>query len=1046
MPQVSAADLAALRDQEGQFSRFYLGVLVPATVHTSQINHANIPRGRRTIAFDTGAYSAGFATVTEGMTLWVGTTADSHDICKLRIRTYTTGDGGVTGSFLVCEHNFLLEDNYHLTVKEEFKLWPRHARAEQAGLWPVRYNDYDIAYSGQNKDVQRDPIVRMGPPAVAIRDGATGLATVRFWSDSGAAPGGNAPGSYAWAWRGGTPATAATAGTEGTPHVVTWDDTGSYLATLTLDGTISGYRPVLIYNATGTSTPYEDFEVQSLSGDFDTGGWRMSVRVKEDCAEADFPSESMVVVWAEDWYKGDQVSIGGNYRYREDLIFCGYITKDTVRKDPETNDVLFEAHTIDGEMKNNEQFPLSVEDDPNADNNWGQIQNMTMDKVAYFITKWQSTLLDITDVHFSSVTRMVRWFDCAQKSLYEQLDQDCYNSAIFCRALSDRMGIMRFERDPQFRTSQANRDAIPTVMDIETQDWRDQITFPSPQVPRISVVDLSAGSYAGSLADVQLIFSLAHGDVPMERGRTVMVDNLIAANQNQANRMAGNYLAWMNNPYPRVRVPITNNYRVFDITPQEWVEVTLAAEDTYRGVVWDDERFLAREVRFSLNNTLGAVGVDLGLELESSGTAGVAGYYPDEPPDEPYDPPETPDPPPYSPTVDDWEGIWVVGCWGDTAGSQPGILRTENLGGVTAFSPTWSAWTTGIAMGTYPYCRGLGRDPWHPKTRLYTLFSRENPGTRNDCGHIIYRREYSSGAWGSWTVILDETIINSIVGGAGGAVVANSAWISRFSTNINADGHLYCMVTAHRGAPFNDYPQWFFKSTDYGDNWAAGAGMAVQPYTSPQVIPIAVRAGMLVGTSGFAAGQVIYASWRNRSAGHYCAISVSTNQGGAWALVDGGTNVNEKGKRLMVDPNDQSILYAIEDHAFGTAGHLWKYTNDGAVIAGEQAAWGNVSRAAVCRVGEAATMNAAATSVLKHSFNGGVIVSNVPVDGNIAGGGGPLNWNWNRLMAIHSYVNGAAGTRYFQISPDGGTTWYNKHGNMAGDFNGLVNTGFSLDN
>ena len=91
MPTIDTEDLAALRDQF-QWSKFYLGVLVPETVHTSQINYPTIPRGEASIPFDGGAYAAGFtvANITAGMTLWVGTTAGSHDICKLRIRTHTT--------------------------------------------------------------------------------------------------------------------------------------------------------------------------------------------------------------------------------------------------------------------------------------------------------------------------------------------------------------------------------------------------------------------------------------------------------------------------------------------------------------------------------------------------------------------------------------------------------------------------------------------------------------------------------------------------------------------------------------------------------------------------------------------------------------------------------------------------------------------------------------------------------------------------------------------------------------------------------------------
>jgi len=507
--------------------------------------------------------------------------------------------------------------------------------------------------------------------------------------------------------------------------------------------------------------------------------------------------------------------------------------------------------------------------------------------------------------------------------------------------------------------------------------------------------------------------------------------------------VAGNFLANQNNPYPNVRIPIGLNYRVFDIAPQEWVTMSLVASDTYRGVTWTDERFIPRTVNFNLENMVGALNVDLGLEMESSGTAGVAGHYPTEPPEDDYVPPSTPVPPPWSPVIDDWEGIWVVGCWGDLAGSQPGILRTENLGGVVATAPVWSAWNTGIDMANFPYCRAIMRDPWSPKTRLYCVMSSDDPGTWNEAGFVMYRRTYSGGVWGSWTAVLNEVIIESTVGYA---INAGTGRISRPAANINAKGHLYCMVTVHRTSD-NWMPQYFFKSTDYGATWTA-TRMQVEPENSPQVMPICVKTGKLRGTSGFGAGQVIYASYRNRSAFHYPAISVSTTQGGApWTYVDGGAAADQKGVRIAVDTNDQSILYALGDGQNQDGNYaVQKYTGDGAAGPVLQAAWGSCTRAPTTKSGNSLTMFAAASTVLKESYTGGTTVGSIAVTGNDAAAGFPLNWDWSKLMAVHSYNNGQAGTRYFQLSPDGGITWYNKHGNMAGNFNGLISVGFSLDN
>jgi len=146
----------------------------------------------------------------------------------------------------------------------------------------------------------------------------------------------------------------------------------------------------------------------------------------------------------------------------------------------------------------------------------------------------------------------------------------------------------------------------------------------------------------------------------------------------------------------------------------------------------------------------------------------------------------------------------------------------------------------------------------------------------------------------------------------------------------------------------------------------------------------------------------------------------------------------------MVDPNDQSILYTVSE---GPAEPwvIYKWTNHGAART-ELTAFGQCSRAVVSKVGTAATLCAAAHTQLKVSVDGGGVVSNVTVDGNIAGGGMPLNWNWSHLMAFHTNLNGANGTRYFQLSPDGGITWYNKHGNMTENSRGLVSVGFSLEN
>jgi len=320
--------------------------------------------------------------------------------------------------------------------------------------------------------------------------------------------------------------------------------------------------------------------------------------------------------------------------------------------------------------------------------------------------------------------------------------------------------------------------------------------------------------------------------------------------------------------------------------------------------------------------------------------------------------------------------------------------------------------------------------------------SNASPGTNNESGKVLYRREYSGGAWGSWAVVLNDAIIRAAPG-IQSALIANTSQISHHSGNINAEGHIYAMVTATQASDSTN-PMYFFKSINYGATWTA-THTALYPQSGEQRIPMCLAVGMLLGTSGYGAGQVIYCGYRNRSIGQYPTICYTNDQGATFVDIAGGTNMNPQGTRIQVDPNDQSIFYTIFAQIQDQAGALWKHTN----YSGSEAAmpaFGNVTRPGLCKVGLASTMHAAATTVLKVSTNSGTTVTNISVTGNIAGGGVPLNWNWNHLMSIHSMVNGTAVTRAIQLSPDGGVTWYNKHGNINANCNGLVNVGFSLDN
>jgi len=306
----------------------------------------------------------------------------------------------------------------------------------------------------------------------------------------------------------------------------------------------------------------------------------------------------------------------------------------------------------------------------------------------------------------------------------------------------------------------------------------------------------------------------------------------------------------------------------------------------------------------------------------------------------------------------------------------------------------------------------------------------------------LYRREYSGGAWGSWTCILDQTIVTSVVGAA-----CTNVKIGQSSGNINVNGHLYAVVCAYISA-WSANVTFLFKSNDYGDSWFLGSSTWIcHSASSKHRSPLMVSVGMLKGSSPYAAGQVIWVS--DREFDIYGVgpprVYASKDQGETWEGLC-VTSATHHGRRLNVDVNDQDICYDVTGYeTFGSVGRFTDPTNLAAYTA--LPTWGATqNRVVMPKVGVPNTMLSADQTVLKVSFDGGSTVDNITVDGNIAGVGFPLNWDWNRLMVGHAYQNGQDGTRYFQLSPDSGATWFNKHGNMAGNFNGLISVGFSLDN
>ncbi len=610
MPQVSNADLNTLRSNP-HFSRLGLLIFRAPVIYSGQIS-GSPAQGATTITLSGVSQTE---TPVLHYTLVAGSSAGNDDGGKTRFKS-------LAGSTLTVAANSIEWQTYpFISILREILPW---------SIIPDLANDKmdgTKTYSDENTNFH--PLGRIGPPAWGFKN-----ETIKFYSNSQSVAAGASISSHSWSFPDGSPSTSSSAGSAGTPVEVTWAATTghiphyfTYTATDSNGKTHTRYNPVWILD--NFEECYCNFELESLSGDYGSGGWQARIRVFGDATTSEFPQDAMIMLVAEDYYAGFQTSVGGNWDHRENVVFVGWIVRDTVFKDDEDGAVSFEVFGPVPRMNQLTSWPANLEDraSPAA---WNQLKSMTCDLAAFHVFTERSTLDHICDINLSGNTRRLRYVDIPESKLNTQVDDYCL-SPIGAKGLSDRQGQIYLSRNPNLRPT-AERTALNTVMAVELGDVRADPGLElgvEEQEFQVAQVDFIAFKYSGE--DVEPLYSL----VPENQyasGNIEKVDGVRADDQDEANVLSGMYLANFNNIFREVKFP-TWNYRVFDIVPEEYTTLTLVASDTQRGIVWTNQKLICRNISISYDRDREAILVDPTFEKNSFGPPGVGGGYPKSVPD-----------------------------------------------------------------------------------------------------------------------------------------------------------------------------------------------------------------------------------------------------------------------------------------------------------------------------------------------------------------------------------------------------------------------------
>lgn len=790
----TAGELTNLR-KDNQASQLYLGIMQPETVATAQIDTAPTSTDK-VINLDIKSWSwgSGYSSAPKDLLVYVGSSAGAYDKGMVRLRetlsgTPTNFDIGETS-----EIDFATDD--HLTIVDEFNLHPKHLYINGSG---TVFMDYDVSYSDQHAD--SDPTPVLGPLFVPVwLTGAT--VDVDFdGSDSWVL--GSSVFTYSWS----APGASATSGTSTATPTITYNAAGIYRVSCTITGlngkTFTGYRYVRVY--TVADPPTVDFELESLTGSFDNGGWTARITLHDNATTTDIRDRALACLFTKDWYGSSETSIGP-ITDRENILMIGWVDGESITWDPEEGKVSFDIQGPHYWLQNINGYPSGLESVSGSPSAWTEFQTLTPRKGFWHWWHWRTTATRILDITLTADTTEISIFNASPGTLWDQIGSEAW-ATILAKPLSDRFGRIYVEIVDNLVPT-GSRSGWPTVMTVTTEDLRRPITIERQTVKTTGLVDLSGVYYIVSTSSATPYFSLAPGHIPAWHGANIeRFERLALSSQNQANTLAGLVLGWRNNQYPSISLPFASNMRLIDITPHQYLEIVLSAGDTERGLSGTLTMF-PRTVSYSYNPQSGLLLCDVQAEGETddTGAPNINGDIPSTPPDG-GDPPIPPiDWDPVPDTTPGWPSTILVATHGSTGyGTVGQIYKSTDFTGPGGTMPTWTA----LAASGLPvtrYIRNMDTDPDDKGTKIYVQVSLTNPTTGTD--NEFY---YSSDSGATFSKIMDNAT-------ASGASLANQAGkVYGMCVNDQNAGHIY--MTYKSDTSYNG-KSGILKSTDYGSSWS----------------------------------------------------------------------------------------------------------------------------------------------------------------------------------------------------------------------------------
>jgi hypothetical protein len=620
----TSEQLSRLR-QRPHGTTLHLSVYEPNTVLAAQITMAAISRGEREI--DIAILGGVGNGVSRGQTCYIGSTPNGRDFGRIRAISSTPTQ------LTVAENDINWRDGLYLTVVQYFEPWAVFPRILLNDFVPSFFKDWDIAYVDQNENF--DPVVNMGPNHAMFLDNTpTGSWASIYYDSSGTFdPSDNAtPTGFAWVFEGGIP----TGSNAPDPGYIDYTGGGHFLTSLTVTSprgkTFTGRRHVSVYTRPdqGPMPPIVGWGLSSFEGSRDNGGYALRLWLRENADFSRILPGSLIVIFSDDYEGSFAGKAGGNAENRSSILFAGYIEDGSVALNAITNRLEFRVTSITGTMKRLSSFSLTLESKVDAET-WNEVTDGTVDKAMIHYLRWHSTILAIADFSPTGDSKPVQFMDFERSSVYDAVS-NLYGSALVATVVADRQGKVWAEIDANLLQTGSAR-GLNTALSLTRQDWRGTLDIQERIDERLSYLEMGGIAYNGpTTGSSDPFLAGAPGDAPAYFGSLERATGLVIEGQVQLNELVGLAFAKANSDYPEVGIPMAGEYRILDIAPQERVLVSLEADETYRGVVWDQKAFLPTQVRYTYLASDQVLQMETILTEETEGPAGESVEIPVDPP------------------------------------------------------------------------------------------------------------------------------------------------------------------------------------------------------------------------------------------------------------------------------------------------------------------------------------------------------------------------------------------------------------------------------